>query len=58
MDTGGKAFYCYPPEGRRAAGTRRRHVHRSRWAAILTDIQFWVPVVVLALGAGLLFSLQ
>jgi len=33
-------------------------MRRSRWSAILTDIQFWVPVIVLALGAGLLLSLQ
>ena len=24
------------------------------WRAILTDVQFWIPAVVLALGVGLL----
>jgi hypothetical protein len=33
-------------------------VRQRFWSAILTDIQFWVPVVVLALGAGLLISLR
>jgi len=25
---------------------------------VLTDVQFWIPIVVLALGAGLLISLR
>ena len=33
-------------------------MHRSFWSAILSDIHFWVPVVVLAFGAGLLMSLR
>jgi hypothetical protein len=33
-------------------------VSRPRWSAIFTDIQFWVPAIVLALGAGLLLSLR
>jgi hypothetical protein len=28
------------------------------WATVLTDIQFWVPVIVLALGTGLLLALR
>lgn len=28
------------------------------WSAVLTDIQFWVPVIVLALGTGLLLALR
>jgi len=35
-----------------------RLVKPSRWSAVRTDIQFWVPVIVLALGAGLLLSLR
>jgi hypothetical protein len=31
---------------------------RSFWSAILTDVHFWVPVVVLAFGVGLLMSLR
>ncbi len=27
-------------------------------SAVLTDIQFWVPVIVLALGTGLLLALR
>jgi len=33
-------------------------VKASLWSAVLTDIQFWVPIIVLALGAGLLLSLR
>jgi hypothetical protein len=33
-------------------------MRQAFWSAILTDIQFWVPVIVLALGAGLLLSLK
>jgi hypothetical protein len=33
-------------------------VRQPFWSAIFTDIQFWVPVVVLALGAGLLVTLR
>jgi len=33
-------------------------VRQHFWSAVLTDIQFWVPVIVLALGAGLLLSLR
>ncbi len=31
---------------------------RSRWAAILTDIHFWVPAVVLLIGLILLRLVQ
>ena len=33
-------------------------MRRSFWSAVLTDIQFWVPVIVLAFGVGLLMSLR
>ena len=33
-------------------------MNTSLWSAVLTDIQFWVPVIVLAFGAGLLLSLR
>jgi len=33
---------------------RKRSRERSLWRAVLTDVQFWVPAVVLALGVGLL----
>jgi len=33
-------------------------VRQRFWPAIFTDVQFWVPVVVLALGVGLLLSLR
>jgi hypothetical protein len=36
----------------------RRLVKPSLWSAVFTDIQFWVPIIVLALGAGLLLSLR
>jgi hypothetical protein len=35
-----------------------RPVRQRFWSAIFTDIQFWVPVIVLAFGAGLLLSLR
>jgi len=31
---------------------------RSQWIRILTDVHFWVPVVVLALGTALLMTLR
>jgi hypothetical protein len=31
---------------------------RSRTRAILTDVQFWIPVAVLLLGASLLLILK
>jgi hypothetical protein len=31
---------------------------RSRVNAVLTDVQFWIPAVVLALGAALLLVLR
>jgi hypothetical protein len=58
VDRGAKAFYCYRLAGRRQADDLGRLVHRSFWSAVLTDIQFWVPVIVLALGAGLLLSMR
>jgi hypothetical protein len=58
VDTGPKAVYCYRLARRRTAGKTGRLVKTSLWSAILTDIQFWVPVVVLAFGAGLLLSLR
>jgi hypothetical protein len=27
---------------------------QNMWRAILTDVQFWIPAVVLAMGVGLL----
>ena len=33
-------------------------MRRQFWSAVFTDIQFWVPVIVLAFGAGLLASLR
>ncbi|MBP1636585.1 MAG: hypothetical protein H6Q10_3159 [Acidobacteria bacterium] len=30
---------------------------RSTWAAILTDIHFWVPVVVLLIGIAMLITI-
>jgi hypothetical protein len=33
-------------------------MQRSFWSAIFTDIHFWVPVIVLAFGVGLLMSLR
>jgi len=35
-----------------------RLVRQRFWSAIFTDIQFWVPVIVLAFGVGLLLSLR
>jgi len=58
VDTGAKAFYRCGLAGLRQAGNTGRLVHRSFWSAVLTDIQFWVPIIVLALGAGLLLSLR
>jgi hypothetical protein len=58
MDTGVKAFYCYSLAGRHTAEKTGRLVKTSLWSAILTDVQFWVPVIVLVLGAGLLLSLR
>ena len=58
VDTGAKAFYCYRLAGHRQGEDKGRLVHRHFWSAVLTDIQFWVPVIVLALGAGLLWSLR
>jgi hypothetical protein len=31
---------------------------RPFWSAVFTDIHFWVPVIVLAFGVGLLMSLR
>jgi hypothetical protein len=31
---------------------------RHFWFAVLTDIQFWVPVIVLALGTGPLLAVR
>jgi hypothetical protein len=32
-----------------------KHAHRTKtMRAILTDIQFWIPAIVLAVGVGLL----
>jgi hypothetical protein len=58
MDTGAKAFYRYRLTRRRQAGKTGSLVHRSLWSAVFTDIHFWVPVIVLAFGAGLLLSLR
>ena len=33
-------------------------MRRRFWSAIFSDIQFWVPVIVLAFGVGLLMSLR
>jgi len=33
-------------------------VRQRFWSTIFTDIQFWVPVIVLALGVGLLVTLR
>jgi hypothetical protein len=33
-------------------------MHRSRVNAVVTDVHFWIPVVVLVLGATLLLVLQ
>lgn len=30
----------------------------SRIRAVLTDVQFWIPVAVLAIGVGILAALQ
>ncbi len=27
---------------------------KNLWRAVLTDVQFWIPAVVLAMGVGLL----
>jgi len=40
------------------ASTTERLVRRHFWSAILTDIHFWVPVIVLAFGVGLLVTLR
>ena len=58
VDTGPKAVYCYRLACRRQAEKTGRLVKTSLWSAVLTDIQFWVPIIVLALGAGLLLSLR
>ena len=42
----------------REGSRTERLVRRHFWSAVLTDIQFWVPVIVLALGTGLLLSLR
>jgi hypothetical protein len=63
VDTGTDPVYRCAP-ARIDAATRQRAfawerlMHRSFWSAILTDIHFWVPVVVLAFGVGLLMSLR
>lgn len=31
---------------------------RSRVNAVLTDVQFWIPVVVLALGSAMLLAMR
>ena len=33
---------------------KKHSSERSLWRAVLTDVQFWIPAVVLALGVGLL----
>jgi len=33
-------------------------VKRSRVKAVITDVHFWIPVIVLVLGAGLLLLLR
>lgn len=33
-------------------------VKQRFWSAVLTDVHFWVPVIVLVFGAGLLISLR
>jgi hypothetical protein len=33
-------------------------VRQSMWKAILTDNQFWLPVLVLAIGIGLLAAVR
>jgi hypothetical protein len=41
----------------KAAGMRMIDEQRGKpgiWRCILTDVQFWIPVVVLAMGIGLL----
>jgi len=40
------------------ASTTERLVRRHFWSAILTDSHFWVPVIVLAFGVGLLVTLR
>jgi hypothetical protein len=46
-------------EGRgRRVPTTERVMRKHFWFAVLTDSQFWVPVVVLALGTGLLLALR
>jgi hypothetical protein len=64
VDTIAKPVYCYaprpaaPPGQRRQASRTERLVRQRFWSAIFTDVQFWVPVLVLALGVGLLLSLR
>jgi len=36
----------------------KRSSGRSLLQAVLTDVQFWIPAVVLALGVGLLVSIH
>jgi hypothetical protein len=43
---------------RRQASRTEPLVRQRFWSAIFTDIQFWVPVMVLALGVGLLVTLR
>jgi hypothetical protein len=33
-------------------------LRQPAWKAILTDIQFWLPVAVLAIGIGLLAAMR
>ncbi len=33
-------------------------MRRHFWSTILTDTQFWVPLIVLALGTALLLALR
>jgi hypothetical protein len=33
-------------------------VRQHFWSAVVTDIHFWVPVIVLALGTGMLLALR
>jgi len=41
-----------------AAAPVRPAVRRSTFGAILTDVHFWIPVAVLAVGLGLLALLS
>ena len=49
---GSQKLECLPK------GSQEAHVPRSRIHAVVTDVHFWIPVVVLVLGAMLLLVLR